>query len=68
MVDLIVSFAINGNPKTSNADIWKPVGKEDEIPNVLKISNQEISMIPLPYFKHIEVFNEIFTNAKVELI
>ena len=68
MVDLITSFAIKGTPSESSGLIWGKVNKADTIPNVFNINNIGTSMIPLPEYENIKVFNEIYEDANVDLI
>jgi carboxylesterase type B len=68
MVDLITSFAISGVPTRSFEDIWAPLDKSDHVPKVLNISNSGLSMIPMPETESIKLFNEIFKEAKLDLI
>ena len=68
MVDLITSFAIRGIPSESSSLVWADVKKGDIIPNVFNINNNGTSMIPLPEYSNIKVFNEIYQEAKVDLI
>ena len=68
MVDLITSFAIQGTPTESSDPVWDNVEKTDTIPKVLNIDNNGVSMIPMPEYANIKVFNDIFLEAKVDLI
>jgi hypothetical protein len=67
MVNLITDFATNLQSQPFDGQ-WTPVGKTDAIPKVLNINNEGISMIPFPEYNQIKVFNEIYTEAKVDLI
>jgi hypothetical protein len=66
MVNLITNFA--SNCTAAPVSIWKPVGKTDVIPNVLNINNTGLSMIPLPDYANVKVFNDIFKQANVDWI
>jgi carboxylesterase type B len=68
MVDIITSFAITGTPTISNQLTWNPVNKTDEVPKLLNINNDGLSVIQLPEYSNIKVFNDIFKEAKVDLI
>jgi carboxylesterase type B len=68
MVDIITSFAITGTPTISNQLTWNPVNKTDEVPKLLNINNDSLSVIQLPEYSNIKVFNDVFKEAKVDLI
>ena len=68
MVDLITSFATHGIPCESSGVVWADVKKGDIIPNVFNINNNGTSMIPLPEYSNIKIFNEIYKEAKIDLI
>lgn len=68
MVELITSFAISGTPTILQDPVWAPVVKTDNPPKVLNIANSGLSMILMPEYDNIKVFNEIYASAKVDLI
>lgn len=68
MVELITSFAISGTPKISEETVWNVAFDSDDPPMVMNIANSKISMIPMPEFNNIKVFNKIFESASVDLI
>jgi hypothetical protein len=65
MVDLITNFAYNRPPVDG---IWKPVNKSEEVPSVLNIANDGQSMISLPEYSNLKVFDDIYKEANVDLI
>lgn len=68
MVELITDFASFPIFTVPFDGAWDPVDKTDLIPEVLNINNTGQTMIPLPEYANIKVFNDIFTEAKVPLI
>lgn len=68
MVDLITSFAISGTPTVQQELVWKAVDKADNPPKLLNIANDGVSMISMPEYQNIKVFNEIYQEEGVDLI
>jgi hypothetical protein len=71
MVDLWTSFATSGSPETFEGEIkWEESKKSDEEPKVLNIATEvdEISMITMPEYENLKVWNEIYRDANVDLI
>lgn len=68
MIDLITSFAISGTPTIDLEPVWTAVVKTDNPPKLLNIANNGTTMISMPEYNTIKVFNEIYVDAKVDLI
>lgn len=68
MVEIITSFAILGTPTINLEPVWNAVTKTDKQPKLLNISNNGTSMISMPDYNKIEVFNRIYQDVKVDLI
>jgi carboxylesterase type B len=70
MVDLWTSFATSGTPETFEGEInWNEMKKSDDEPKVLNIGTEveEISMITMPEYEKLKVWNEIYQDANVDL-
>jgi hypothetical protein len=68
MVDLITSFAISGTPTVQQEPVWNAVDKADNPPKLLNIANNGVSMMSMPEYENIKVFNDIYQDAGVDLI
>lgn len=68
MVDLITSFAMSGTPSIQEKSVWNAVVKADNPPKLLNIANNGVSMIDMPEYDNIKVFNEIYREAHFDLI
>lgn len=66
-VDLWSSFAIQGSPSRPELN-WTPIDASDKAPVLLDINNDGLKMISQPEFERIDVWNELYKKAAVDLI
>lgn len=67
MIDWITSFATSGIPTIKKEAVWNAVTAVNP-PKLLNIANSGISMIDMPEYDNIRVFNEIHSDAHVALV
>lgn len=68
LVSLVTSFAISGNPNSFESEVsWQPLTSTNPL-TCLNISNDSMSVIPLPEQERMTVWEEIFRTASKQSV